>query len=510
MENEIKLLARHEDLATLLNSPLLQKYATAPAVEHVIADTYYDTPGYDLRSRHASLRLRKSGGNYLQTFKVGNGAVAGLHSREEFESPVKGNRPSLALLRKLDKAGNGAVHSLLHSCQLKRRLSPVFSTRISRTIFQLQLPHGDVVECAVDQGEISANGASVPICEVELELKSGEVACLFDLALELFDEVPLAFGEQSKGDRGYALLAPQAFPACKATLVALKKKMTVEHAFTEIAANCITHIEANAPGVAHCDIEALHQMRVGFRRLRAALGLVADLIDLPPPLRAEMDWLAEVLGTARDWDVLAHTTLADLAQAHPVAPQIAQVTQAALNESEQARRAAAEAVASPRYARLQLSLTQWRLGAPWRHDADARSLSRLDRPVGEFARKALAKSHKRLLKRGACLDGATHEQTHRVRIAAKKTRYASEFFKSLFPSAKMRAFIKRLSGLQDEFGKLNDVAVADKLLTTLEQKQPALGGSAAYVRGFLARGTEGGEAAVKKSWRTFSPARRPH
>lgn len=510
MENEIKLLARHEDLATLLNSPLLQKYATAPAVEHVIADTYYDTPAHELHAQHASLRLRKTGNDYLQTFKLGNGTVGGLHSREEFEAPVKGNGPSLALLRKVGSKGHGAVHSLLHSGRLKRQLHPVFSTHISRTVFLLHLPKGDIVECAVDQGEITANGASMPVCEVELELKSGAVAHLFDLALELSQEVPLAIGEQSKGDRGYALLAPHAFVACKATPIALKKKMTVERAFTDIVGNCLSHIETNAPGVAHCDIEALHQMRVGFRRLRAALGLVDGLIDLPAPLAAEIAWLAGELGTARDWDVLAHSTLNQLPRAQRTDPDIAQVTEAALHESEKARRLAAAAVASPRYARLMLSLTQWRLGSSWRRQAGAGTLLRLDDPVGDFARDALARKHKRLLKRGARLDGAAPEAIHRVRIAAKKTRYATEFFRALFAEGKVCPFVKRLSRLQDELGKLNDVAVADKLLSTLQENQPALGGSAGYVRGFLARGAANGQDAVKGSWRKFSSARRPH
>ena len=509
MENEIKLLARHEDLAALLHSPLLQKYASAPAVEHLIVDTYYDTPGHDLRSQHASLRLRKSGSDYLQTLKLGNESDGALHSREEFESPVKGDRPSLALLRKLADSKR-AVRSLLQSTDLKHQLHPVFSTRVSRTVFLLHLPQGDIIECAVDQGQIEANGATAPICEVELELKSGHRARLFDLALALSDEVPLAIGEPSKGERGYALLAPQVFAATKATPLTLKKNMTVEHAFTAIIGNCIAHIEANASSLAHGDGEALHQMRVGFRRLRAALALVRDLIALPLELVAEMEWLAEDLGAARDWDVLAHGTLDELAQSHPGALHIAQVTQAALATSEQLLRRASAAVTSPRYARLLLLLTQWRLGAPWRNNAAAGTLSRLDQPVGSFARGALASVHTRLRKRGKRLDGVSPEITHRVRIAAKKTRYASEFFSSLFPARQVRAFVKRLSRLQDEFGKFNDAAVADKLLAGLQEEQPDLSGSVAYVRGFLACRAQDTQAGIKKSWRKFSPARLPH
>lgn len=509
METEIKLLARPEDLEALLHSATLQRYATTAPVEHLLTDTYFDTPERTIKNHHAALRLRKTGDHVFQTLKVdadGNGA---LHQRQEYETPVRGERPSFSSLRKL--AGRkGKLGALLHSRTLKRRLAPIFSTRIKRTVFPLTLPQGDVVECAIDVGEITGNGAAVSVCEVELELKSGDAAHLFDLALELSGDVPLAAGTASKGERGYALLEKTDAVAIKATPVLLKKHMTVEHAFTEILGNCIGQIDANATGVARSDSEALHQMRVGLRRFRSALHLLDGLVAMPDALQAETDWLGNELGVARDWDVLAHATLGELSQSCPAVPQLAQVTQAAMNESEQARQRAATAVTSPRYARLTLLLTQWRLSASWRDLADASTLARLDAPVIGFARQALAASHKRLLKRGHQLNGASPEARHRIRIAAKKARYASEFFQSLFNTGEVRAFVKRLSGLQDGFGRLNDVAVADRLLTTLREKQPALAGSTDYVRGFLAASVENGGRDAKKLWRKFTPAHLPH
>jgi len=508
MENEIKLLARHEDIDALLHSPLLKKFGTAAPVEHLLFDTYFDTPERELRSRHASLRLRKAGDTRLQTLRTGNGTDGGLHRRKEYELPVAGDWPALSPLRKL-VGRKSTLNGLLHSRNLKARLGPVFSTRITRTIFPLKLARGDTVECAVDVGEIIGNGATVPVCEVELELKSGELANLVDFALELTKEVPMAMGELSKGDRGYALLASSDFVASKAAPVALKKKMTVEQAFSDIAANCLMQIEANAAGVARCDSEGLHQMRVGLRRFRSALGLMDGLIALPETLAGEMDWLSAQLGEARDWDVLAHATLGELSQAWPAEASITEVTDAAINESEQSQRLAAAAVATPRYARLILMLSQWRFDARWRNGATAHDRSRLEAPVTGFARKALAAAHKRLLKRGNALDGAAPDAAHRVRIAAKKTRYISEFFQSLFGARAVRSFVKQLSGLQEEFGRLNDVAVADRLLSTLQEKRPELGISTGYVRGFLVASAANVRPGAKKSWRKFSPARLP-
>jgi triphosphatase len=509
METEIKLLARPDDIDTLLHSATLQRYATRTPVEHLLADTYFDTPDRALKNQHAALRLRKSGDHVLQTLKVGSASDSALSRRQEYETPVRGERPRFSSLRKL--AGRkGKLGALLHSRTLKRHLAPIFSTSIKRTVFPLTLPQGDVVECAVDVGEITGNGAAVSVCEVELELKSGDVAHLFDLALELSADVQLAAGMTSKGERGYALLDNAGVVASKATPVLLKKNMTVEHAFTEILGNCIGQIEANAAGVARSDSESLHQMRVGLRRFRSALHLLDGLIGLPDALQAETDWLGNELGVARDWDVLAHATLGELSQSFPTTPQLAQVTQAAMNESEQSRQRAAAAVASPRYARLTLLLNQWRLRAVWRDFADAGTLAQLDAPIIGFARQALAASHKRLLKRGHQLNGASPEARHRIRIAAKKARYASEFFQSLFNAGEVRAFVKRLSGLQDGFGRLNDVAVAERLLTTLREKQPELEGSTEYVKGFLAASMENGARDAQKIWRKFTPAHLPH
>ena len=508
MENEIKLLARHEDLDALLHGPLLQKYATAEPVEHQLADTYYDTPERELRAHRVSLRVRHEGEQFIQSLKAGNGGGGALHQREEYESPVMNDMPALPLLRRQLHSKNG-LRALLRSRNLQRRLDPIFSTRVTRTVIPLKMPQGDVIECAIDAGEITGNGSSAAICEVELELKSGDLARLYDLALELSQALPLTMGEESKGERGYALLSAADFTPAKATAIALDKAMSVERALVAILGNCLQQIDANAAGVVRRDSEGLHQMRVGLRRLNSALRLAEDLVHLPNALRTELHWLASQLGTARDWDVLAHGTLGELAQTWPAEPHIAQVVQAALGESETLRRLAGEAVASPRYAQLILMLSQWRLGTAWRAEATPGALAQLDAPVARFARKAVARAHRRLLKRGNALDGADAHAMHRVRIAAKRLRYISEFFQSLMPSAKVRPFVKQLAGLQDEFGRLNDMAVADQLLATLQEKHPAMVGNSNFVRGFIAAGKQADRRAARKSWYKFSPARPP-
>ena len=49
-----------------------------------------------------------------------------------------------------------------------------------------------------------------------------------------------------------------------------------------------------------------------LRRLRAALAMVRDLVQLPDPLPADIEWLAGELGDARNWDVFLESVLPNL------------------------------------------------------------------------------------------------------------------------------------------------------------------------------------------------------
>ncbi|MBE0620438.1 MAG: CHAD domain-containing protein, partial [Burkholderiales bacterium] len=53
---------------------------------------------------------------------------------------------------------------------------------------------------------------------------------------------------------------------------------------------------------------------------------------------------------------------------------------------------------------------------------------------------------------------------HRLRIAAKKLRYAAEFFSTLFPKRRVRPYVQSLAAMQDVLGGLNDAATQLHLL----------------------------------------------
>ncbi len=66
---------------------------------------------------------------------------------------------------------------------------------------------GAQIELCMDQGEVRTGPRSLPICELELELKSGEPKRLFELALAILEIVPFELETVSKAEQGYRLLS---------------------------------------------------------------------------------------------------------------------------------------------------------------------------------------------------------------------------------------------------------------------------------------------------------------
>lgn len=308
-----------------------------------------------------------------------------------------------------------------------------------------------------------------------------------------------------------AVRFPTTPKAVKAAALTLTPRMNVEQAFGAIVRNCLDQVEANERGVTQFhDVESLHQMRVGLRRLRAALAMFRDMIALPAELEKELAWAVEQLGPARDWDVLLESTLPRVAKEINDGGQLAGVAAAAQERIHALHAQAGGAVASARYRQLMQALESWLDKRGWRQALAPGNKARLKMRVIDFADALLEQDQQRLLRRGRKLKNATPEQRHRVRIAAKRTRYAAEFFASLYPGKQVRPYVAALSTLQDELGWMNDAAVGDRLLGELARQHDSLQADAGFVRGYLAACTHGGLGRLRKLWKKFKPMKAPH
>jgi inorganic triphosphatase YgiF len=515
METELKLLLAPEHTKAFIRHPLLKRHALAAPRIKDQTGTYFDTPELLLRRHEAGLRVRRTGNEYIQTLKAGGGVSGGLHQRNEWESLVAGEQPDLPVLREL-AASDEAWAKTVFSDATAARLTPIFSTRIQRMVWDLKLDDGTEVECVLDQGLVEHGALQVEVCEIELELKSGQATSLFDFALQLLQDLPLRIGIQSKAQRGYALFhqarrgdAAASSSASRAKPLLLTRKMPLEQAFLAVVNNCLEQIQANDIADQDSgDIERLHQMRVGLRRLRSAFTLFHEVIALPAALSAQFDWAGEAIGVARDWDVLATQTLSALPAAEIDSIDLERVRKAALIEAGKEHAQAVQAVASPRYTALVLQFSRWLLQAGWREGLDEHGLQALTQPLSRFAHQMLRRDEKRLNKRGEHLEDSDRAR-HRTRIAAKKMRYDIEFFLALYGEKSSRPYLKALSRLQDQLGLQNDLVVADALLQQLQHKHARLAPSIGYARGYLAGQMRDGHERTRRLWKKWKAQELP-
>jgi CHAD domain-containing protein len=302
-----------------------------------------------------------------------------------------------------------------------------------------------------------------------------------------------------------AVRFPTSPAAQKAMPPALSKRMNVEQAFEVIVRSCIDQIQGNEAGVArYRDAESLHQMRIGLRRFDAAFTLFGELLPAPPALAAELEWLMDQLGPARDWDVFIAATLPRAVGAMPGGAGLERLRAAALERAEALYAQASGAVASARFGKLISALEHWVEQRGWRDDLTARTRMRLKQRVSDFAAAVLEREQQRLLKRGRKLKESGPQARHRVRIAAKRVRYAAEFFAALYPGKRVRPYVQALTLLQDELGWLNDAAVAGRLLDELADDPAGPPEGTALVRGYLAGCTEQGGPAVRRRLKIFA------
>lgn len=517
-ETELKLAVRPEDLAILRKSPVITGRATGSITSRKLESTYYDTADRRLLDRLATLRVRKTGDGHVQTVKSAPEAD-GL-SRGEWECAVPDNRPDLTLIDGEDAL---AVLGPLSESELE----PVFTSVIDRGRVELVVGSDgieSVIEVAFDTGEVRLpDGRAEPICEIELELKSGSPAALFDLGLELAAVAPVRLETRTKAARGYALAAGEGHQSAKAEKLMLDADITVEGAVARIVRACVAHLAANeAVTLTGDDPEGVHQMRVALRRLRSAIALFRPFVPTAQYLWlvGEIKWLAGSLGPARDWDVFATELLAPVRDAfhradghgHAVVEDIDALAAAAEARRRRAYDTAREAVGSPRYTAFLLGLGAWVEKRGWRNQPVNEESIRLFGPMVDLADHLLEKRHRKAKRSGQGFAHLPVAQRHQLRIALKKLRYAAEFFRSLYDDKPVRRYLQDLGAMQDALGHLNDVATATRLLHELHEdgshSLPGEPRAAGIVIGWHARGVSDTEAALVALWHDFLDAKR--
>lgn len=497
-EIELKLRMPPQSLRDALALPLLQP--VQGSTRRKLAATYFDTPTLTLSRRQIVLRVRREGRRWVQAVKGAGGVISGVHQRLEIETVLCSAQPDLSLLPR------HPVTRILRSRKVASALLPVMRTEITRVVRLLEPAPGVRIEAAIDCGVIRSGRRRDPVCEIELELKSGPVSALFDLAQQLVGALPLALEHRAKAERGLDLFRGHAAAPVKAVPVKLGRDMTAAQAFSAIAAGVLAQVHANERGVVDSpDPEYLHQMRVGIRRLRSAFRLFREVLG--DHALAQIDALRRIggaLGPARDWDVFVTETLPAVRpalRAHGVAEVFETWCQ---KQRRSARSGSKKYLKTNTYQESLIGLGRWLAtlgddGAP----------PALQQSVLKCATRILAAGHARVLKRGRNIEHRSAEELHRLRIAVKQLRYATEFFSSLYSARAMATLRDRLVRLQDILGRINDAATVRQLLSPAAAEHREVITASGMVIGWCEAHAAEERAALSSAWRRFRGLRRP-
>lgn len=483
VETELKFELDSEAMQKLREHPAFAE----PQPSRRLRSVYFDTPDHDLRNRGLTLRVRETSGDFVQTVKQRQN---GLFARDEWEQRVKAEQPDPQAFH------DTPVEPLLGADAA--RLAPVFATTVERCV-HLWRQGEDVVEISLDQGEIAVGEQREPIRELELELKAGRPEALFALARELSRDAPMRLSFESKGERGYRLAGRDGLEAFKSEQIAVKPDTPVEEVFRIVARSALSQVTANAQLLRRARLpEAVHQMRVGLRRFRAALTTFKPMLEGEgfAEVKAGAKWLAETLDEARDIDVFIQDSFRPAeALADEADPAIEALGSRLRHLQAEAYEHVAASLDSPRFAALLLDIAAWVEVGPWvRRDERIRHEA-----AGAFGARALDRLHRRVRKKGRHLKDLSPTSRHKLRIEAKKLRYAIEFFGGAFCEKHERrrdGYRQAIRVLQDRLGELNDLAVA-------RAKAPRLlgvrGAQAAFVAGLIIGRREENEAELRKA-----------
>jgi triphosphatase len=500
-ELEIKFKTDAAGLKLAHGSELLSTNA-ADAPRRTLRSVYFDTPAGDLRKQRMVLRVRKVRRTHIMGLKWARPLAEAPFSRSEMEVRVPSLDPDITLFGEEIAA---ELSRVIEGHPLEQK----FETQIKRRLRCLNLERS-LIEVAFDKGFVVVGDRRQALTEVELELKAGEEAALYELAVRLADALPMRLEIMSKAERGFMLAADDRPLPVRAAALQFPTDATLDDAVETVISSALGQFVANWPALAESHHrESIHQMRVALRRLHTALAFFDRFLPCAEfgIFRAEAKRVASALAPARNWDAFR-----ELVEDGPLTryAQEGESFEALLTTVEERRLAtyaiAQEVIDDPSTTRFVLNLRAFLARRAWRSALSGAELLRLTEPARLFARETLERLHKRALKRGRQLSQKPPEERHEVRIAFKHIRYAAEFFSFFFGGA--RPYIRAVAQLQDGLGAFNDAASAPYLLRDVEAAAgPQAAKAAGIVLGWCGRGTLIADDNLRKAWKSFTRAR---
>lgn len=475
--------------------------AQSTGAELLLDATYYDTASYDLTRAGITLRHRTGG------------VDAGWHLKVPSESPDTRAELRLPAAPDIPSDIPPEFAELLTARSRGRALRPVATISTRRRSWTLSDEAGEpLAEVAFDEVTGKAlDPPSVPSrwSEVEVELADGIRRDAGDRLLKAAD----------RRLRSSGLLRSNRRMKLEAVLADALVEPERESPGASTSAGDVVLVYLNTQleellrqdlSVRRAEPDAIHRMRVGARRTRAALREFRRLFRGPRPEHVlnELRWLGEELGAARDEEVLRELLIAQLDEL-PVesvlGPVRARLGGHFAPRLADAERRVREVLDSPRYLELLDDLRDFIDNPPLTALAGKRAAGVLPglvrRSQSRVKRRMTAARHVPV---GNELDCALHD----ARKAAKRARYAAEAASLAF-GRQPRKSAKALKQLQSTLGDHHDAVIAADALRSLGLRAHAEGESS-YTYGVLtARQYARADGLAKRARREWRLADRP-
>ena len=314
MEIEAKFRVRDEEaFQRLLGLDSLAGLRLAPVPPVDVGDRYYDTPDGALAAAGMACRVRSEGPRVFGMVKGVGHAEGAIHQR--FEQEIELERP-------LSPAGwpAGELRDLVERLSRGKPLQPLFDLeqqRHRRMASQGGAAAGRAVaEISLDRVVVRHVGTVLDrYLELEAELlPAGSVADLDRLAAHLVEEWGLEPERSSKFERAMALLHLSrsererglAHGGAAQRLAEIEPDDLMSEAGRKVMGRQFQKMMTNEPGTRlGQDPEALHDMRVATRRMRAAFRVFGEYYNRNEIKSYEQGLKAtgRALGPVRDLDV---------------------------------------------------------------------------------------------------------------------------------------------------------------------------------------------------------------
>ena len=451
-----------------------------------LVDSYRDSDDWRIARAGFVVRTRRRGRHDEVTLKDNRPAEGnGLRQRLEVTEvlPPSG----------IDGLGeDGPVGRRLRAIVGSRRLREVLQVRTRRRPFALRVGGIDVAEIALDDTMIVVGTGQRPmqLRRVEVEVQPDWLEALEPIVEQLRLTCGLQPARLSKFEAGLLALGEEVPGTPELGPTDVSDTSTMGEVAFAVLRRQLAVLAAKEPGTRLGeDIEELHDMRVATRRLRAALSLFEGVLPVRAQVfRAELGWLARLLGAVRDLDVqlenLADMSLSDadlgLGSEHHGGDPLAVLAALFERERDAARAVMLQGLDSVRWDRLAKGLTVMAQQGPARRSLATRVPAAIGLPELVLERhEQVAKAAKRAKRSGVVTD------FHALRIRCKRLRYALEFSSDVYGGRTSR-YVRSLTVLQSHLGEMQDAEVASLQLAALATGDSHLPAATIFVMGGVA------------------------